>query len=86
MRLFWAVSVLMLPGVIRPGRGRVRAGRCGVAHWPGWPWRDPGQVVFRDSLLGGQPAQQAGQLAALGPGQGGADLVLVAASGGLYLL
>src|SRR6266480_3377329 len=51
----------------------------------GWPGRDSGQVVFGDCLLGGQPAQQAGQLDALGLGQGGADLVLVAVSGGLYL-
>jgi hypothetical protein len=51
----------------------------------GWPWRDSGQVVFGDSLPGGQPAQQAGQLDALGLAQGGADLGLVAASGGLYL-
>src|SRR5262249_47399461 len=42
-------------------------------------------VVFGASLLGGQPAQQAGQLDAFALGQGGADLVLVAGSGGLYL-
>jgi len=51
----------------------------------GWPWRDAGQVVFGDSLLGGQPTQQAGQLDAFALGQGGADLVLVVGSGGLYL-
>jgi hypothetical protein len=54
---------------------------AGLPIGRGWPGRDPGQVVFGDSLLGGQPAQQAGQLAALGLGQGAADLVLVAVSG-----
>jgi hypothetical protein len=46
---------------------------------------EPGQALLGDALLGGQPAKQAGQLDALGPGQRGADLVLVAAAGGLYL-
>ena len=41
--------------------------------------------MLSDALLGGQTAQQAGQLDALGPGQRGADLVLVAAAGGLHL-
>jgi hypothetical protein len=41
--------------------------------------------LLGDALLGGQPAQQAGQLDAFGRGQGGADLVLVAATGGLHL-
>src|SRR5712691_2162218 len=59
--------------------------RAGLRIGQGWPWRDSGKVVFGDSLLSGQPAQQAGQLDALGLGQGGADLVLVAVSGGLYL-
>jgi hypothetical protein len=35
MRLFWAFASLVLPGVIRAGRGRVRDGLREVAHWPG---------------------------------------------------
>jgi len=42
--------------------------------------------LLGDALFGGQTAQQAGQLDALGPGQRGADLVLATAAGSLYLV
>jgi len=41
--------------------------------------------LLSDALLGGQTAQQAGQLDALGRRQRGADLVLMAVAGSLYL-
>jgi hypothetical protein len=43
-----------LSGRAGAARGLIRAG-LRIGH--GWPWRDPGQVVFGDSLLGSQPAQ-----------------------------
>src|SRR5215469_520777 len=49
------------------------------------PGRDAGEVVLGDALLGGQPAQQAGQLDALIPGQRGADLVLMTVPRGAHL-
>jgi len=41
--------------------------------------------LLSDALLGGQTAQQAGQLDALGRRQRGADLVLMAVAGSLNL-